>query len=173
MPAEPVVVPPPASSNVPSPASSLGGRIFEGLGGLLCMLIPIGVIIAFIKLLAGHGKREVPPPLTLPKATVPRPPVRKTDDGFWIHGDWPDGTLLRLRYVVGGAETMADLAYRPGAEGQFVFTGARPDSVSVVPDGGEPPPLATLFDAPTSPVFDRPTVRESREPRPPIFPSAY
>jgi formylglycine-generating enzyme len=173
VPSAPVLVPPQLPAEMPHSAPPMVERIFNGLGGLLCLLIPIGVIIAFIKLLAGHGKREVQPTLTLPKASLPRPPVRKTDDGFWIHGDWPEGALLRLRYVVGGAETIADLAYRPGAEGQFVYTGARPDSVSVVPDGGDPPPLPTLFDAPTSSELNRPTVRESRDPRPPVFPSAY
>jgi len=150
---------------------SLGKRVFNGIGGLLCMLIPIGVIITVIKLLAGHGKRKVAPLTpTLPKSQVPRSPVRKTEDGFWIHGDWPEGTLLRLRYVVGGEETTADLAYRPGPEGQFVFTGVRPDSVSLVDDGGEPPPLPAWFQVPESPMSAQPPVLDSR---PPVFPSAY
>jgi hypothetical protein len=66
---------------------------------------------------------------------------------------------------------MLDLIYRPGPEGQFVFTGTSPDSISVVADGDDPDP-PTLFAAP-SVLPER--MEESRPvaPRPPKFPAAY
>jgi formylglycine-generating enzyme required for sulfatase activity len=145
--------------------------IFSGIGGLLCMLIPIGLIILFIRLIAAHGKQANNPFVAQPPPPLKRQTVRKVDDGFWIHGDWPAGTALKLRYVIGGEPTMLDLIYRPGPEGQFVFTGTSPDSISVVADGDDPDP-PTLFAAP-SVLPER--MEESRPvaPRPPKFPAAY
>jgi hypothetical protein len=66
------------------------------------------------------------------------PRSRIVDDGFWLEGgNVPVGTRLRCRYVVGGQTQETEIVYdaRPG--GQFVFTGQRPNSVSiiVVPSG--------------------------------------
>jgi hypothetical protein len=105
-----------------------------------------------------------------------RAPIRKVDDGFWIDGQWPEGTLLKVRYVVAGVAAEQELLYRPGVDGQFVFTGGFPESVSVVEaQGGEelasiPPPLSG--DPPPFPRDDDDNRREERR-RPPIFPSAY
>lgn len=150
---------------------STGSSLFNGLGGLLCLLVPIGLIIAFVRLIAGQGKKQANPFVSQPVPRVVRPPVRKVDDGFWIYGDWPVGTPLKLHYVVGGIAQQQDLIYRPGPEGQFIFTGAIPDSVSVVADGENPlpPPLV-----PESSVFpDGNEDRRPATPRPPVFPSAY
>jgi formylglycine-generating enzyme required for sulfatase activity len=145
--------------------------IFSGLGGLLCMLIPIGLIILFIRLIAAHGKQANNPFVVQTPPPVVRPPVRKVDDGFWIHGDWPVGTALKLRYVIAGDPTVLDLIYRPGPEGQFIFTGTRPDSVSVVEDGDDPVPPALFATPPVLP--ERTEETAPAIPRPPLFPAAY
>jgi hypothetical protein len=103
-------------------------------------------------------------------------PVRKGDDGFWINGDWPEGTPLTLRYLVAGTAMVQEILYRPGAEGQFVYTGTAPDSISVVA-GSEPMDTVErgLF---TGTAMSTPQRRDDddddrRRSSPPIFPSAY
>lgn len=155
-----------------NPPVSMRPSIFSGLGGLLCMLIPIGIIIVFIRLLASHGKQQQTNPfVSQPKPSAVRSPIRKVDDGFWIHGDWPLGTSLKLHYVVGGISEDLDLIYRPGPEGQFIFTGVCPDSVSIVSDGGSPIPPQLVMQPTVFP--DEREDRDTRRPRPPVFPSAY
>jgi hypothetical protein len=65
-----------------------------------------------------------------------------------------------------------NIDYQPGAQGQFIFTGAPPESVSVVTDDGLesmiPPPLPAASDWRRE---DRD--EDTRGPRPPRFPSAY
>ncbi len=147
------------------------------LGGLLCLLIPLaiaGLLFHFIR----RSQSTPPTRAFLDRSHMPpgRAPIRKVNDGFWIDGNWPEGTLLRLRYVVAGVAAEQELLYRPGVEGQFVFTGGFPESVSVVAvDGGEelasiPPPL--ISDPPPFPHDDDDDRREERR-RPPTFPSAY
>lgn len=178
-PAPPRPQPRPESMPLPAPSSS----IFDGVGGLLgsllCLAVPLGLAALFFKFIIAHGKPAanpfVAPPLpeTEPEAPMSfQLPIRKTSDGFWIRGKWPVGSHLKLRYVVAGATNEMDLIYQPGPEGQFVFTGTEPDSVSIVSDDGVetmPPPL---MPDPT-PMFrdrDDDSVRTSRPPR---FPSAY
>jgi formylglycine-generating enzyme required for sulfatase activity len=172
--AEPGDAPPPPPTPVEHRETipvAHGNSIMDTLGGLLCMLIPIGLIITFIKLLASHGKKPPNPFVSHAPPPVVRPPVRKVNDGFWIDGDWPVGTALKLRYMIGGVETVQDLLYRPGPGGQFVFTGASPDSVSVVAEGADPLPPPLFNEAPSLP--DRNEDRHPAAPRPPIFPAAY
>ena len=123
---------------------------------------------------------SIPPPIdhTLRRPTPPprrfAAPVRKTDDGFWIDGDWPEGTLLTVRYMVAGTAMVQELLHRPGDDGQFVFTGSSPDSVSVVA-GSEPQDeiSSTIFSSPPPmPARQRDDDDDDRR-RPPIFPSAY
>ena len=69
-----------------------------------------------------------------------------------------------------------ELPYRPGVEGQFVFTGGFPESVSVVAaEGGEELasiPSVFVNEPPPFPRDDDDDRREERR-RPPTFPSAY
>jgi formylglycine-generating enzyme required for sulfatase activity len=170
---------PPArpSQAPPSDPPARPAKPSNPFGGLLCLLIPLaiaGMLVHFIR-----KSRSAPParafldPSHMPPA---RAPIRKVDDGFWIDGQWPEGTLLKVRYVVAGVAAEQELLYRPGVDGQFVFTGGFPESVSVVEaQGGEelasiPPPLSG--DPPPFPRDDDDNRREERR-RPPIFPSAY
>lgn len=168
-------LPPVVQQEIPMPSNirpgSGGSSLFEGMRGLLCLLIPVGVIIVFIKLLVSHGRKNTNAFVSPLPEPAKRPPVRKVDDGFWIDGDWEYGSMLRLSYMIEGVETVQELAYRPGNEGQFVFTGRRPDSVRIVSEGNDPhpPPLFTPTVFPSDPTEER----ESRSPRPPIFPAAY
>ena len=70
--------------------------------------------------------------------------TRMGDDGFWIdaEGVAPE-TLLTCRYTSGGASQQIDVRYRPQPGGQFVYTGSRPTSVSVVMAGAAMAPFVS------------------------------
>ena len=160
---------PPAKSSKPSS---------NPFAGILCLLIPVALVALLVRFLLNKSRANPPARAFLTPSNMPpgRAPIRKVDDGFWIDGNWPEGTLLRLRYVVAGVAAEQELLYRPGVEGQFVFTGGFPESVSVVAaEGGEElASIATPFIS-TPPPFPRDDDDDRREERrrPPIFPSAY
>ena len=150
------------------------GALFKGL---LCFLLPLALVITLI--VRAVNRRNSSPPgsdafLRRPDRAIAAP-VRKTNDGFWIQGNWPEGTLLTVSYIMAGAEVVKEILYRPGADGQFIFTGADPGPVSVVagdhPADSIAPPLFTE----TSETVDRRRRDDDDDPRPrpPIFPSAY
>lgn len=158
----------------PARASKPSSNLF---GGLLCLLIPVAIAGLVIHFFRRSQATPTARPFLDPSHMPPgRAPIRKVDDGFWIDGNWPEGTVLRLRYVVAGVAAEQELLYRPGVEGQFVFTGGFPESVSVVAaEGGEelasmPPSFAS--GPPPFPREDDEDRREERR-RPPTFPSAY
>jgi formylglycine-generating enzyme required for sulfatase activity len=159
---------------LPTPSSKATSMPFIGL---LCLLIPLALVALLVRFLI---KSKASPPaqnfIDPPHMPPARPPIRKVDDGFWIDGQWPEGSLLRLRYVVAGVAAEQELIYRPGVEGQFVFTGGFPESVSVVAaEGGEELasiPPSFVSDPPPFPRDDDDDRREEHR-RPPVFPSAY
>jgi hypothetical protein len=173
------VTPPARPSQAPhsDPPARISKPSGNPFGGLLCLLIPVaiaGVVVhLFRRSQSSPPARNFLKPTSMPPA---RPPIRKVDDGFWIDGNWPEGTLLRLRYVVAGIAAEQELLYRPGVEGQFVFTGGFPESVSVVAvEGGEElasMPSVFVNEPPPFPRDDDDDRREERR-RPPTFPSAY
>ena len=146
---------------------------FSLIKGLLCFLVPVFILVKLIRA-AARKRPPLPPSDSYLPRTVPAamPPVRKTDDGFWIQGDWPEGTALKVRYMVAGAMMVQEILYRPGESGQFIYTGGRPDTVSVLAgadpqDGTE----TSLFSSPP-PMHRRDDDDEDRR-RPPTRPSAY
>ena len=170
---------PATASRTPAPihvtAHSNGSAGFGLLGGLFCLVVPVGLIFLVVRLIsrsqAPPDNPFVAPPQPSDRRSIPPSFVRTMDDGFWINGDWPVGTALRLAYLADGAAMTHDLIYRPGPDGHFFYTGTRPDSVTVMPDDAsarmqQPPPLASA--AVVSPAF-----RQSGSSVPPIYPSAY
>lgn len=182
-PPRPRTLPPAPSSHgsppvrISAPPSSPLPAIFKGL---FCLLIPIALVVAIFRAASRRSTQPATPPVSdsFLRRPPPQPiavPVRKTNDGFWVHGDWPDGTLLTVRYVVAGTAMVQELLYRPGDDGQFVFTGSEPDSVSVVA-GNDPQDdvSPTIFSTP--PPFPHRRQDDDDDDdrrRPPIFPSAY
>lgn len=60
-----------------------------------------------------------------------------TDDGFYITGpDEAAGSLLHFECIVAGRTISGEVAFTPGPQGQFIFTGKRPSSVKVQTTGG-------------------------------------
>jgi formylglycine-generating enzyme required for sulfatase activity len=96
--------------------------------------------------------------------------VRMVDDGFWITGDGVSvGTPISCRYEMGGQSQQTDVRYQGGSQGQFVFTGGRPDNVSVSVNSGASPfrPMTTGMSNPPS----RPMVNDdpSYQGNPPAY----
>ena len=60
-----------------------------------------------------------------------------TDDGFYITGPAEAvGSQLRYECVVAGRMIADEIAFTPGPEGQFIFTGKKPSSIRVQTTGG-------------------------------------
>jgi len=74
------------------------------------------------------------------------------DDGFrWLLHHVAAGELIRYSTVVAGQSITDTLAYEPAADGQFVYTGGRPEQVKIlgVASGSEGllPRRTTAYDA--------------------------
>lgn len=54
------------------------------------------------------------------------PRTRLTGDGFWITCGLPEGTLLRWQCRTADGPLTGEVAYAPGPDGMFIFTGAKP-----------------------------------------------
>lgn len=98
-----------------------------------------------------------------------QPGVRMVDNGFWIRSDWPVGTPVFLSYLVNGIMEQHSVIYQPGSEGQFIFTGQRPDQVTISGTGEQPPSLPTQ----PPPLFDQDEDRFRQTHRPSFNPPAY
>lgn len=179
----PAVEPEPARGNQLQPAPPPSSRPLGSpvIGGLLCLLLSLGAIIAMVVLLVRRKQSA----FTSPDITAPGPSLetdasfRTVDDGFWIHGGWPHGTPLHLRYVIGGMPVEQNIIYQPGEKGQYVFTGQRPRSPEVLADGAAAteqsetsvvPPLVPFHSPPPLPERRN---DDDRFTPPPHRPSAY
>ena len=153
----PVKPPPPApapfnpASHVEfHPSKPSGGGSW--IGSLLKLGIPALIVILVLrKLLSLFSGGAMPRPmqssLTGPQAAAmfsSKPPplshrfaFNLTDDGFFITGPAEAvGSQLRYECVVAGRMIADEIAFAPGPQGQFIFTGKKPSSVRVQTTGG-------------------------------------
>jgi formylglycine-generating enzyme required for sulfatase activity len=159
--------PPQASAPPAGPASGI-----SWWSALPCLLVPIGLIIMLVRFVARGQSRSSP--FTVPIHPPPPPPdvsqaIRKVAGGFWVRTTHPPGTPIHLKYTVAGRVIEQTLAYQPGPEGQFVYTGTEPDHISVVGAGLLPPPLSQRPPA----LPDRGRTASPRHDRTTMFPPAY
>lgn len=161
-------------SNEESPAPVMFERPSSSFGfrGLLCLIIPIALVAALIRFAIRRGSsssnrsmpsRPVPPSMNQQRG------VRMVDNGFWIQSDWPVGTPVHLSYLVNGVMEQHTLVYQPSSQGQFVFTGVRPEKVTISGSGAQPPPLGSS----PPPFSSMHGAMHSQSQRPPFRPSAY
>jgi hypothetical protein len=103
---------------------------------------------------------------TMPGTGGVLPRSRLGPDGFWLEGgDISPGTLLLCRYMAGGSSHSIEVSFDPQPGGQFIYTGSRPESVTLAMAGSSvPPPRTRLRDDDDD--FDDRRRRSS-------FPSAY
>jgi formylglycine-generating enzyme required for sulfatase activity len=148
--------------------SGSGNVLSKAYGGLGCFCLAIVVLIFFVRRAFLGGKSTatptfpttgsvVPPVIPRPGGAAPR--SRIVDDGFWVEGgSVAVGTPLKCRYVVGGTTREADLKYEARPGGQFVYTGQRPSSVSIVVLAA-----GAAMGAVTESMFDSDADEERRE----------
>lgn len=204
VPTAPAQTSPPVQVTYRQSSSSARWNIF----GLLCLAagLAIVVFIAYLVLRAvakTGSQAQGFPAKPMQTATPVRPPagsrpagagagVRLGEDGFWLLLDVAAGSRVHYGYRVASSveEAGGSVLYQPGAEGQFVYTGAAPQFAHVThvdPPGMQDPGAmgmaagmgSTMFDAGMTPP-PLPTTRgwthrtSSPTPTPtPFRPSAY
>jgi hypothetical protein len=117
--------------------------------------------------------------------------VRLGEDGFWLLLDVAAGSRVHYAYRVASSvdEANGSVLYQPGAEGQFVYTGATPQAAQVTqvdPPGMQDPGAmgmaaglgSTVFDNMPPPLPPRFGTHRTATPiptpsSPPFRPSAY
>lgn len=147
----PVTPPPPPSAphvdyhSSSSSRSSTGSWMAFGLWGIVFVV----VLRSLMKFFSSFSGEKNPPSngLTGPQAadmlSSKPPPLRHrfafhlTDDGFHITGPAEAvGSMLRYECVVAGRMIADEVAFTPGPQGHFIFTGKKPSSVRVQTTGG-------------------------------------
>ncbi len=150
-PAPAPVVQPPVFPHTAPPAVKSGFR-FTGLLGLLCPLGIFGVIVFLVKKLmkgmggsSGGSSAPSRPGVRVdvsPGAPSPAPGgvrTRIAADGFFIQASVAAGTRIAYRAEANGRVMEDTISYQPGPEGQFIYTGAAPTSVTAAIVGSVPP----------------------------------
>lgn len=162
---------PPVVPLVDTQAPAGGASVFS-LPGLICLLLPVGLIVLLIRFVA-RGRNKVSPFVTLPTANVPKSGLarvlRTGADGFWIQSDEAVGTSFQVRYSVDGVMSEQAVVYQPGPEGQFVFTGGLPNNIVIFRTSQRPPPTPRR----SMRNDDDDDFHRRQRISPPIFPSAY
>jgi hypothetical protein len=153
------------------------------IGGLLCPLIVFAFIVFVIVMIvraigrAGASSRGggQAPPLSVT--------TQMGDDGFWI-GPCPcdPAALIHFYYWSDGVRHSGQVPYQPGNDGrQFVYTGRRPDQVSIVriveqADDTTPDIMPPLVAGAAAMWDSSPSIQPDTSSPPPAsssFPSAY
>jgi hypothetical protein len=103
----------------------------------ICFLLFVGGVIALViwairKQSVGSQREgeleDRPPP---PPTRYPRP--RLGADGFWLRSaNIRPGSTVHYRYRAGGLPRTGQIAYQPGPEGVFVYTGDPPEDVEII-----------------------------------------
>jgi formylglycine-generating enzyme required for sulfatase activity len=100
------------------------------------------------------------------------PKTRMVEDGFWLEGgSLPAGTSLLCRFFGSGEERQIKVKYEGRHEGQFIYTGIKPERVSLIVLGAAMTAIATEDALSGSDQMRR--EREGREDRQRSDPRAY
>jgi hypothetical protein len=110
---------------------SLGTPVFLAA---FCSLTIFGVMLVFIVLVI----RKVVSHSGAVNALEDRPPrpavrPRIVADGFWLRSSSiRTGSNVRYRYRAGDATRTGEVAYEPGPEGLFIYTGEQPEDIEIL-----------------------------------------
>lgn len=116
-----------------APESSGGG------GWMIYAFLAAGALVVWKlirKVLGGMTAQPLRMPDPSPAAAPDVPAgggfsVRVVKDGFWIRGSVAPGTRLQARWTGSTGTHSRTIDYRPGRDGQFVFTSDQPSNVAV------------------------------------------
>jgi sugar/nucleoside kinase (ribokinase family) len=153
------------------------------LPGLLCPLIGFALVVVIIVIIvraiarAGSGAAGGIQP------SLSNVVTQLGDDGFWIVSCPADpASMIHYHFWSGGVKHSGQVPFQPGTDGrQFVYTGARPEQVTIVrivePADDLQPGIAPPIFGAAAAIFgsssdDQPDT-SSAPPPPPQFPSAY
>jgi hypothetical protein len=158
-----------------NPMSSIVGLLCPILGFAIVVFIIVTIVrtVARAGACAGGGIQP----------SLPNVVTQLGQDGFWIVSCPAEpGSIVHYHFWTGGVKHSGQVPFQPGADGrQFVYTGARPEQVSIVrilqvSEDVQPdiiPPIlgaaATIWASSSDDQPDTP----SAPPSPPSFPSAY
>src|SRR5436190_947008 len=118
---------------------------------LIFAVVAVGMLVTILaKLISSLSQKRPKRPWTN------RPPANlmtsMADDGFWISSDQVSpATMIQYYYWVQGVQRIGQVPFQPGPDGrQFIYTGERPDSVSVLlADAASPPDIENVSHAPS------------------------
>jgi hypothetical protein len=151
--------------------------------GMLCPLFILAIVVAIIVTVVRAAARAGAGGGGGIQASLPNVVTQLGQDGFWIVSCPAEpGSMVHYHFWTGGVKRSGQAPYQPGADGrQFVYTGARPEQVSIarivqLSEDMQPdiiPPIlgaaATIWASSSDDQPDTP----SAPPSPPSFPPAY
>jgi hypothetical protein len=179
---------PPSAQGHESTATKPQGTFFDAVFGFVCciglpLLVLGGAIYVIVKKAGrnasvptapggGTTAKAVADALSKPSLIRGMPKIRIADDGFWMLLDvLQDSPIEYVFRPKGGMEARGTVNYQPGPQGQFVYTGVRPESVRVVSAGGVP--MDDVFTSGSSSPSPLSSDRRDDDNSPPRYPSAY
>lgn len=130
---------PAPAQNVPDSSSGGAGK----LSGCFCLvflagLLLIAAVIGKMLMRPSSPERGAarPPPLPVgsgPSRPLPDVQVRLGADGFFVTAPGVSrGSLVRWRCMVGNTPQSGSIAYEPGPQGLFIYTGGTPTDVAIL-----------------------------------------
>jgi len=164
--------PPPSPPKGFSLAWLIGGVVAVGMGGL----VTLTYLISRLKPASQRARTDARSHSALPHRGLSAPTI--VDDGFWFSADADAiGQQLLYSYWLHGQLLQGKVVFQPDPEGrQFVYTGARPERITLQAGSDDPDP-----DPDISPPFLSTGPIQNDDPTPPrsgsswtkSFPPAY
>jgi hypothetical protein len=151
--------------------------------GLLCPLFAFALVVVIIVIIVRAIARAGSGAAGGVQASLPNVVTQLGADGFWIDSCPAEpASMIHYHFWSGGVKHSGQVPFQPGTDGrQFVYTGARPELVTIV---RIIEPVAYIQSDIAPPIFgaaaaifgsssdDQPDT-SSAPPPPPQFPSAY
>jgi hypothetical protein len=135
---EEALEPPPPTTRAGTTAPA-GESLFTAVAGLACWAMAAVVLIFGARMFfrrameKGESTSEDSAAELLPAPAEQTPTTRLGDEGFWIDGGGGcAGTRVLCRYFAEGSERQVEITLDAREGGQFVYTGSRPLSVSLL-----------------------------------------
>jgi len=158
------IEPPLPEPYTPKPARPIPVSSSSGTGkfaGCFCLvflagLLVIAAVVGKMLMRQSSGDRGTvrPPPLPQgsgPSRSLPDVQVRLAADGFFVTAPGISrGSQIRWRCMVGHTPQSGSIAYEPGPQGQFVYTGGTPADVTileVLPPDSDPGTYVSEIDS--------------------------
>ncbi len=157
-----------------SPWSTQGHRVAQFIPLILLSLVGIVVVRTWVRWFRQNRfeprKKTWNTAPRIQRSPPPQPsdrpaPIRIVDDGFWLPRDAAAvGATVEYEYVLEGRRCTDHVVFEPNAQGQFIYTGARPTDIRFMaapPRHEEILPSHTVIAEPDAGVTSPSTPRAS------------